>query len=114
MFILIKIEALSDDVQNVPEGMFHKLTFKLEFTIEGVPDSFTGVVYADGAGELQLQHFNNPKGNKRKVITLKNKLAKGGFDKIRGALFSRVQGFEVSFPQQVETLKKRVSGTPRV
>lgn len=113
MFILINIEALSDDIQNLSKNEFHKLTFKLEFTIEGVPDSFTGTVYAGGEGELQLAHFNNPKGNKRKVITLKNKLAKGGFDQIKQTLFALAQGEDMSLPKQIETLKKRISGTPR-
>ncbi|VAW73089.1 hypothetical protein MNBD_GAMMA10-472 [hydrothermal vent metagenome] len=113
MFILNDIESLPDDLQNLPDNTQHKLTFKLRFTVIGVPDSFTGIIYADVEDELQLQHFNNPKGNKRKVITLKNKLVAGGFEKIKQTLFSMVRGENVSFPQQIETLKRRVSGTPR-
>jgi len=113
MFILNSIEKLPDDLQNLPDNMMHELTFKLMFTIIGVPDSFTGIVYGNAAGELQLEHFNNPKGNKRKVITLKNKLAKGGFDQIKQALFSTARGEGVSLPQQIEILKRRISGTPR-
>ncbi|HED34404.1 MAG TPA: hypothetical protein ENJ08_09350 [Gammaproteobacteria bacterium] len=113
MFILNSIEKLPDDVDNLPENMVHELTFKLAFTIISVPDSFTGIIYRDTVGELQLEHFNNPRGNRRKVITLKNKLVKGGFDKIKQALFSTVRGENMSLPLQIETLKKRVSGTPR-
>ncbi|VAW58247.1 hypothetical protein MNBD_GAMMA11-2820 [hydrothermal vent metagenome] len=113
MFILNSIEILANDLQNLPESMVHRLTFRLKFTIESVPDSLTGIVYANVAGELQLEHFNNPKGNRRKVITLKNKLVKDGFEKIKQVLFSSARGENVSLPQQIETLKKRVSGTPR-
>ncbi len=113
MFILNSIEKLPDDLQNLPDNMTHELTFKLIFTIIGVPDSFTGIIYRDATGALQLEHFNNPKGNKRKVITLKNKLAKGGFEQIKQALFSTAGGENVSLPQQVKILKRRVSGTPR-
>jgi hypothetical protein len=113
MFVLKNITALPDDMQNLPDNMQHKLTFKLEFTIKDVPDTFTGIVFENKAGELQLQHFNNPKGNKRKVITLKNKLAKGSFDKIKAALFAQALGDAVSYPQELEILQRRISGTPR-
>jgi len=113
MFVLNNIEVLPDDLLNLPDNMHHKLTFKLEYTIKDVPDTFTGTVYEDASGVLQLQHFNNPRGNKRKVITLKNKLPQGGFEQIKKALFARAMGEKVELPQQIETLQKRVSGTPR-
>ena len=113
MFVLNAIEALPDDLQNLPEDMLHKLTFQVEFVIKGVPDTFTGIVFENTEDELQLQHFNNPRGNKRKVITLKNKLVQGGFELIKQALFAKVRGDEVGLPLEVETLNKRVIGTPR-
>jgi len=113
MFVLINIEGLPDDLLNLPDNMKHRLTFKLKFTIKGVPDTFTGIVYENAQGELQLQHFNNPRGNKRKVITLKNKLAQGSFDKIKLALFARSRGEAVSYPQEMAILQRQVSGTPR-
>ena len=114
MFILMNIEKRPDDVQNLPVGMQHKLTFELSFTINEVPDSFTGMVFENPQGELLLQHFNNPKGNKRKVITLKNKLAKGGFDQIKQSIFVFAKEGSVGLPQQINTLKRRISGTPRI
>lgn len=113
MFILYDIETLPDDLQNLPDGMQHKLTFKVVFTIKEVPDSFTGMVFADAAGTLQMQHFNTHKGNKRKVITLKNKLAKGGFEIIKQQVFAKSRGEAVDYPQQVDLLQRRVSNTPR-
>lgn len=113
MFVLNNIEALPDDLLNLPDDMLHKLTFKLEFTIKGVPDSFTGIVFENTQGELQLQHFNNPRGNKRKVITLKNKLAKGGFEQIKQVLLARARGEEPGLPLEVDTLQRRMTGTPR-
>lgn len=113
MFVLNSIDALSDDLPNLPDNMLHKLTFRLEFTIKDVSDTFTGIVFEDVQGALQLQHFNNPKGNKRKVITLKNKLAKGSFDQIRVTLFAKARGESVHLPQQLKILQKRISGTPR-
>ncbi len=113
MFILYDIETLADDLQNLPDGMQHKLTFKVVFTIKEVPDTFTGMVFADAAGALQMQHFNTPKGNKRKVITLKNKLAKGGFEIIKQQVFAKSRGEAVDYPQQVDLLQRRVSNTPR-
>jgi len=113
MFILKNIEVLSDDLLNLPDNMLHKLTFKLVFTIKDVPDTFTGIVFENASGEILLQHFNSPKGNKRKVITLKNKLVKGGFERIKRALFALAEGDSVSLPLEVKTLQKRVSGTPR-
>ncbi|VAW57128.1 hypothetical protein MNBD_GAMMA07-2371 [hydrothermal vent metagenome] len=114
MFILLKIEKTQDDLENLPENMCHKLTFKLEFTINDVPDTFTGIVFENTKNEMILQHFNNPKGNKRKVITLKNKLVKGGFDQLRQCLFVLASGGSVNYPQPIETLKRRISGTPRL
>jgi len=114
MFVLCNIEALPDDMQNLPDNTKHRLTFKLEFTIKDVPDTFTGIVFEDAQGELQLQHFNAPKGNKRKVITLKNKLAKGSFDQIKRALFAKSRGGVVSYPQALAILQRKISGTPRL
>lgn len=114
MFILLNIEKQPDDTQNLPVAMQHQLTFKLSFTINEVPDSFTGIVFENSQGELLVQHFNCPKGNKRKVITLKNKLAKGGFDQIKQVLFAFAKEKPVVLPQQIETLKRRISGTPRI
>ena len=113
MFVLLNIEALPDDMQNLPDNMHHKLTFRLDFTIKDVPDTFTGIVFEDDQGTLQLQHFNNPKGNKRKVITLKNKLAKGSFDQIKITLFAKARGENFKLPQQLDILQRRISGTPR-
>ena len=113
MFVLLNIEAQPDDLLNLPDNMLHKLTFKLGFTIKGVPDTFTGIVFENTSGELQLQHFNNPKGNKRKVITLKNKLEKGGFEQIKGAILEKAQGKGVELPINVGVLQGRASGTPR-
>lgn len=113
MFVLLKIETQDDDLQNLPAGMLHKMTFKLSFTIKDVPDTFTGIVFENAQGELQLQHFNNPKGNKRKVITLKNKLAKGSFEQIRLALFAEAQGQQVDYPQELDIAQRVISGTPR-
>ncbi len=114
MFILLTIDPLSDDLVNLPENTCHKLTFKLSFTIKNVPDSFTGTVFEDAQGELQLLHFNNPKGNKRKVITLKNKLLKDGFKVIKQCILNYTNGQSVNLPVQVETHQKRISGTPRI
>jgi len=114
MFVLRNIEALPDDMQNLPDNTKHRLTFRLEFTIKDVPDTFTGIVFEDAQGELQLQHFNNPKGNKRKVITLKNKLAKGSFDQIKLALFAKSRNEAVSYPQELAISQRKISGTPRL
>ena len=113
MFVLINIEALPDDLLNLTSNMKHRLSFKLVFTIKDVPDTFTGMVFENAVGELQLQHFNSPKGNKRKVITLKNKLAKGSFDKIKLALFAMARGEVVNYPQELAIVQRQVSGTPR-
>ena len=113
MFVLLNIEALPDDLLNLPEGMSHKTTLKAVFTIKDVPDTFTGTVYEDASGELQLGHFNNPKGNKRKVITLKNKLPTGGFEPVKQYMLAVSRGESVSYPLKIETPNKRISGTPR-
>jgi len=104
MFVLFDIETLDDDLQNLPEDMQHKLTFKVVYTIKEVPDSFTGIVFEDTAGELQLQHFNAPRGNVRKIITLKNKLPAGVFDGLKQLLFAKSRGEDVTLPQDTETL----------
>ena len=113
MFVLLDIEHLTDDLQSLAADKTHRLTFKVVFTIKDVPDTFTGIVYENTAGELQVEHLNNPKGNKRKVITLKNKLPPGAFDKIKEQLYAVSRGETVSYPLELETLNKRVSGTPR-
>ena len=113
MFVLLDIEHLADDLQSLSAGKIHKLTFKVVFTIKDVPDTFTGIVYENSEGVLQVEHFNNPKGNKRKVITLKNKLPPGAFDKIKAYLYAVSRGETVSLPLELDILNKRISGTPR-
>ena len=113
MFVLLDIEHLADDLQSLSADKIHKLTFKVVFTIKDVPDTFTGIVYENSAGKLQVEHFNNPKGNKRKVITLKNKLPSGAFDKIKAHLYAVSRGETVSLPLELDILNKRISGTPR-
>ena len=103
MFVLNDIETLPDDLDNLPEKASHRLTFRVVFTIKGVPDTFTGLVFEAENGELVLQHFNNPRGNVRKIITLKNKLADGAFAGIRDLLFAVSRGEAVSYPQEFET-----------
>lgn len=108
MFVLYDIETLPDDLQNLPESMTHLLTFKAVYTIKEVPDSFTGIVFEDAKGELALQHFNAPKGNVRKIITLKNKLPSGVFDGIKQLLFAKSREEKITFPQQAEALKNLI------
>lgn len=105
MFVLNDIERLPDDLLNLPENTTHKLTFKAVYTIKEVPDSFTGIVFEDADGQLVLQHFNAPKGNVRKIITLKNKLPAGVFDGIKRLLFARSKGQEIIYPHETEALK---------
>ncbi len=111
MFVLLNIEILQDDLTNLPANTIHKLTFKVIYTIDNVPDSFTGIVFADTSGELKLEHFNSPKGNRRKIITLKNKLAPGSFDKIKQCLFTKSRGEAVTYPQQFEIAKQHSGRT---
>ena len=113
MFVLLDIERLSDDLESLSAEKTHKLTFKVVFTIKDVPDTFTGIVYENTSGELQVEHFNNPKGNKRKIITLKNKLPAGAFDKVKDYLYAVSRGETVNYPLKLESLNKRISGTPR-
>lgn len=113
MFILLNIERLADDLESLPADSKHKLTFKAAFTIKGVPDTFTGSVFENSVGELEVAHFNNPKGNKRKVITLKNKLPPGAFNEVKKYLYAVSRGESVTYPLELSTLQKRVSGTPR-
>ncbi|MDH5485445.1 MAG: hypothetical protein OEY43_09455 [Gammaproteobacteria bacterium] len=113
MFVLLNIETLQPDILNLPANTTHKLTFKVVFTIKDVPDTFTGIVFENASGDLQLDHFNNPRGNRRKVITLKNKLAPGSFEQIKQAIFATSRGESVAYPQQLDILQRRASGTPR-
>ena len=112
MFVLLNIETLQDDLQNLPVNTTHKLTFKVVFTIKDVPDSFTGIVFENASGELKLEHFNNPKGNKRKIITLKNKLAPGSFKHIEQCLFEKCRGNNIDYPQQLEIITNRPARKP--
>ena len=100
MFVLYDIEVLAEDTQNLPENTRHKLTFKVTYTIQDVPDSFTGNVYEDADGQLGLHHYNQPRGNVRKIITLKNKLAEGAFDGIKQLVFARSRDESPDLPQQ--------------
>ena len=109
MFILLDIEQLQADTQHLPASSSHKLTFKLVYTIKDVPDSFTGMVFENSSGELQLEHFNEPRGNRRKIITLKNKLAAGAFEKIEQCLLAKCRGEAVVFPQSFDTVTNRGS-----
>jgi hypothetical protein len=106
MFVLNEIQMLPDDQQSLAAGQQHLMTFKLLFTIKEVPDSFTGVVFRDAEGELGLAHFNHPKGNRRKIITLKNKLAAGVFDDIKQRLFARAQGETVELPRSYAIVER--------
>ncbi len=107
MFVLNDIEILPEDLQNLPENTAHKLTFKVVYTIQDVPDTFTGSVYEDADGDLGLHHFNQPRGNVRKIITLKNKLAEGEFEGIKQQIFARSRGENLSLPQQFALQVKR-------
>ena len=80
------------------------MSFKAVYVIKDVPDSFTGIVY-ELDNELILEHFNNPKGNVRKIITLKNKLPDGVFAGIKALLLGMVEGRQYSFPVTTDTLK---------
>ena len=99
MFVLNDIQTQPDDLQGLSAEQQHLLTFKVVFTIKEVPDSFTGVVFRDAGGKLGLAHFNHPRGNRRKIITLKNKLAEGVFDDIKQLLFARAQGEQIDLPR---------------
>lgn len=81
MFVLLDIGTLEDDLTNtnLPANTRHKLTVKAKYTINDVPDTFTCIIFEDESGELKLEHFNTPKGNRRKIITLQNKLAPGSW-----------------------------------
>ena len=112
MFVLNAIEVLSEDSQNLPENTHHKLTFKVVYTIRDVPDSFTGNVYEDAEGQLGLHHYNQPRGNVRKIITLKNKLAEGSFEGIKQQILARSRGEDLSLPQEftLQALRSRRPG----
>jgi len=113
MFVLDEIQILPDDLQSLAADQQHLMTFKAMFTIKEVPDSFTGVVFRDAQGALALAHFNNPRGNRRKIITLKNKLAAGVFDDIKQLLFARAQGASVELPRSYAIVQsvRRKPGT---
>ncbi len=111
MFILRDIETLEADLANLPANTKHKLTFKVKYTIYDVPDSFTGIIFEDESGELHLEHFNNPKGNRRKIITLQNKLAPGSFEKIKQCLLAKSRNEKVSLPQEFEAINQREGRT---
>lgn len=106
MFVLNEIEILPDDQQSLSSGQQHLMTFRVLFTIKDVPDSFTGVVFSNDKGALELAHFNHPRGNRRKIITLKNKLVAGVFDEIKQLLFARAQGEPVELPQTYATVQR--------
>ncbi len=114
MFVLLNIETLPDYVQELKPDQQHRLTFKVVYTIKDVPDSFTGVVCENAAGELSLLHFNQPKGNKRKIITLKNKLVPGGFEPIKQALFALASGEAVEYPVEVALVQVQRRGRATV
>lgn len=105
MFVLLDIETLPDYLQELQPDQQHRLTFKVVYTIKDVPDSFTGVVCENAAGELVLLHYNQPKGNKRKIITLKNKLVPGGFEPIKQAILALAQGRPMNYPVEVELVQ---------
>lgn len=107
MFILLDIETLEDNLANLPDNTTHKLTFKAKYTIYDVPDSFTGMIFEDESGELNLEHFNNPKGNRRKIITLQNKLAPGSYEKIKQCLFARSRSEIITYPREFEAINQR-------
>jgi hypothetical protein len=107
MFVLNEIEILPDEPQDLSEDQQHLMTFKVLFTIKDVPDSFTGVVFKDAQGTLGLAHFNHPRGNRRKIITLKNKLVEGVFDEIKQLLFARAQGEPVELPRSYAIVQSR-------
>ncbi len=106
MFVLNEIEMLPDDQQSLAAEQQHLMTFKALFTIKDVPDSFTGVVYRNSQNALALEHFNHPRGNRRKVITLKNKLEVGVFDAIKQLLFARAQGEQIELPRSYATVQR--------
>lgn len=76
------------------------------YTIKDVPDTFTGLVFEDAGGQISLQHFNHPKGNVRKIITLKNKLPAGVFHGIKLLLFAKSKSEDVNYPEETEALQK--------
>ncbi len=99
MFELLSIKRLNDNVQRLQDNQQHRMTFQLFYTIKGVPDSFTGIVFQQQDNEgLSLSHFNDPKGNSRKVIALKNKLQQGVFDGVKVVLFGLCNGQSFQYP----------------
>ena len=111
MFILLDIETLEDDLAQLPANTSHKLSFRARYTIYDVPDSFTGMIYETESGELMLEHFNKPKGNRRKIITLQNKLAAGAYEKIQQCLFARSRGETITYPRQFEAIHQHSGRT---
>lgn len=111
MFVLNHIEPINDDTSSLPEDCRHLLTFQLHFTLFDVPDTFTGTVFEHKSGELQLEHYNKPRGNRRKMFTLKNKLAPGSFNNIKACIFAFARGESIQYPQAFES-RKPSSRTP--
>lgn len=105
MFTLIDISVDTPADATPPDGMTHLMTFTLSFTIYDVPDDFTGTVYTDTNDNLYLEHYNKPKGNRRKMFTLKNKLVPGTFRKIESCIFAVARGESIKLPQSFEAKK---------
>lgn len=105
MFELLAIKQLNDNLQRLQKNQQHRLTFQLFYTLKGVPDSFTGIVFhKENDSALSISHFNDPKGNSRKVIALKNKLKPGVFDGIKVILSGLCDGQNFQFPYTAEAL----------
>ncbi len=105
MFVLNDIKAIEDNSRDLLAGSQHRLTFELSFTLYEVPDTFTGTVFEDAEGQLKLEHFNKPRGNRRKMFTLKNKLAPGTFKQIEACIFAFSRGEDIQLPQNFEAKK---------
>ncbi len=99
MFVLLDIKKLPDNTKRLQADDVHCLSFQLFYTLKDVPDSFTGIVHhAKDSKAMKCSHFNDPKGNSRKVIALKNKLKPGVFDGIKTILYGICEGKEYSYP----------------
>jgi len=105
MFELLDIKQLDDNLQRLQKNEQHRLTFQLFYTLKDVPDSFTGIVYhKENDNTLSVGHFNDPRGNSRKVIALKNKLKPGVFDGIKVVLSGLCEGRRFQYPLTSEDL----------